>query len=65
MAAAIHACTTDGDGLFQGLWVDSSVPGFMLDTDPIVGVCVGGEFSLEDDDRKMAFVATCGSPSPE
>ena len=33
IAAALHACTHDGEDLFRGVWVNGSEPGFGLDFD--------------------------------
>ncbi len=66
IAAALHACTHNGEDLFQELSVRGSVPGFVLLTVPrddefgipgtpvTVGKCL---------DTSRKFVAASGSPS--
>jgi len=61
LAAAIHACKSKGEDLFEDLFVRGSVPGFALFTFQPGGVRVDGFDGGHDDND----VAASGSPSPE
>jgi hypothetical protein len=61
IAAALHACTHDGEDLFKELFVRGSVPGFALTTSQNFGVVFLGKY-IDDIDGS---VAASGSPSPE
>jgi len=61
LAAAIHACKSKGEDLFEELFVRGSVLGFALFTFQPGGVRVDGFDGGHDDND----VAASGSPSPE